>query len=335
MSWAGAQQINIEQYRGRRGYRRAAPAFVMDYTSPSPRTAALICFSHLRWHFVYQRPQHLMARFAREYRVMFVEEPVGTDAAKPWLESHAVDGGVQIVVPQMPRSLTGPEADSAQRALLDQLLATEGIRRPLLYYFTPLALRFSDRHRRIAGRLRLHGRAFRVRGRAAGNSRAGAGLAGPRGSRFHGRREPVRGQAPLASEHPRLSQQRRCRPFRARPRAAVRPGGPGAVAATAAGLLWRHRRAARPRADRCGCRHAPGLAAGHGGTGGEDRSGRAAQARQHPLARPQAVRGAAATIWPAGTLRCCLSRATNRLVSSARRRRRNTWPPAGPSSRPR
>ena len=44
----------------------------------------------------------------------------------------------------MPRSLTGPEADSAQRALLDQLLATEGIRRPLLYYFTPLALKFSD-----------------------------------------------------------------------------------------------------------------------------------------------------------------------------------------------
>ena len=145
MSWAGAQQINIEEYRGRRGHRRAAPSSAMDYTSPSPRTAALICFSHLRWHFVYQRPQHLMARFAREYRVMFVEEPVGTDAAKPWLESHAVGGGIQIVVPQMPRSLTGPEADSAQRALLDQLLATEGIRRPLLYYFTPLPLKFSDR----------------------------------------------------------------------------------------------------------------------------------------------------------------------------------------------
>ena len=142
MSWAGAQQINIEQYRGR---RRAAPSSAMDYTSPLPRTAALICFSHLRWHFVYQRPQHLMARFAREYRVMFVEEPVGTDAAKPWLESHAVGGGIQIVVPQMPRSLTGPEADSAQRALIDQLLATEGIRRPLLYYFTPLPLKFSDR----------------------------------------------------------------------------------------------------------------------------------------------------------------------------------------------
>jgi UDP-galactopyranose mutase len=104
----------------------------------------LICFSHLRWHFVYQRPQHLMARFAREYRVFFIEEPVTTDAAEPWLESHAVDGGIQIVVPRIPSALTGPEADAAQRALVDRLLATEGIRQPVLYYFTPLALKFSD-----------------------------------------------------------------------------------------------------------------------------------------------------------------------------------------------
>jgi UDP-galactopyranose mutase len=36
----------------------------------------VICFSHLRWDFVYQRPQHLMSRFARSGRVFFVEEPV-------------------------------------------------------------------------------------------------------------------------------------------------------------------------------------------------------------------------------------------------------------------
>ena len=36
----------------------------------------IVCFSHLRWHFVFQRPQHLMSRFARERRVFFIEEPV-------------------------------------------------------------------------------------------------------------------------------------------------------------------------------------------------------------------------------------------------------------------
>lgn len=34
----------------------------------------LICFSHLRWNFVFQRPQHLMTRYPG--RVFFMEEPV-------------------------------------------------------------------------------------------------------------------------------------------------------------------------------------------------------------------------------------------------------------------
>ena len=36
----------------------------------------VVCLSHLRWNFVYQRPQHLMVRWARERRVFFIEEPV-------------------------------------------------------------------------------------------------------------------------------------------------------------------------------------------------------------------------------------------------------------------
>ena len=41
---------------------------------------ALICVSHLRWNFVFQRPQHLMTRAAKQYRVFYVEEPVFGDA---------------------------------------------------------------------------------------------------------------------------------------------------------------------------------------------------------------------------------------------------------------
>ena len=36
----------------------------------------IICFSHLRWNFVYQRPQHLFSRFAKHYTVYFFEEPL-------------------------------------------------------------------------------------------------------------------------------------------------------------------------------------------------------------------------------------------------------------------
>src|SRR4051794_41089791 len=48
-------------------------------SAPDPQPTNLICFSHLRWNFVFQRPQHLMSRFARQMRVIFWEEPVDID----------------------------------------------------------------------------------------------------------------------------------------------------------------------------------------------------------------------------------------------------------------
>jgi len=45
-------------------------------SAPDPEPPTLICFSHLRWNFVFQRPQHLMCRFSREMPVIYWEEPV-------------------------------------------------------------------------------------------------------------------------------------------------------------------------------------------------------------------------------------------------------------------
>ena len=60
--------------------------------------STLICFSHLRWDFVYQRPQHLMSRFARQGRVFY--EAHGHSeriyAMKPMLE-HIL-AGVQYAI---------------------------------------------------------------------------------------------------------------------------------------------------------------------------------------------------------------------------------------------
>src|SRR5688572_24548757 len=42
----------------------------------------LVVFCHLRWDFVWQRPQQLMSRFARNRRVYFVEEPIFRDAGE-------------------------------------------------------------------------------------------------------------------------------------------------------------------------------------------------------------------------------------------------------------
>ena len=40
-------------------------------SAPEPEAATLVCFSHLRWNFVFQRPQHLMSCFAREMAVIY------------------------------------------------------------------------------------------------------------------------------------------------------------------------------------------------------------------------------------------------------------------------
>jgi UDP-galactopyranose mutase len=53
----------------------------------------LICFSHLRWDFVFQRPQHLMAGFAKNHRVFFWEEPIYSEGlGEPRLYSRTCAG---------------------------------------------------------------------------------------------------------------------------------------------------------------------------------------------------------------------------------------------------
>src|SRR5215211_9292166 len=75
----------------------------------------LICLSHLRWDFVYQRPQHLLSRCARDRGVFFVEEPVLDDDGLR-LELTRRDG-VTLAVPHLPEGLSPETAEAFQRAL--------------------------------------------------------------------------------------------------------------------------------------------------------------------------------------------------------------------------
>jgi UDP-galactopyranose mutase len=101
----------------------------------------LLCFSHLRWNFVYQRPQHLMTRFARDRRVFYVEEPMA-DAAEPRLDVDT-DNGVTVVVPHLPAHLDPVLGARLQQILLGNLLREHQIVHPILWYYTPMALEWS------------------------------------------------------------------------------------------------------------------------------------------------------------------------------------------------
>ena len=120
---------------------------VADFGSADLRPAnidLLICFSHLRWHFVTQRPQHLMTRFAAEHDVLYWEEPVFGAAEPRLVLEQCRDSGVTIATPHLP---DGAEANGdAVKSLLDEHLRGDG-RQPMLWYYTPMMLPFS-RHLR-------------------------------------------------------------------------------------------------------------------------------------------------------------------------------------------
>ena len=106
-------------------------------------SSLLICFSHLRWNFVFQRPQHLMARFARHHDVVFWEEPVSTTRPDAFLEvriEHEL--GVRVVVPQLPAGIDPATIDVTLRRLLDDFIAVRP-QRIVRWYYTPMMLGFS------------------------------------------------------------------------------------------------------------------------------------------------------------------------------------------------
>jgi glycosyltransferase involved in cell wall biosynthesis len=104
----------------------------------------IVCFSHLRWNFVYQRPQHLLSRFRKYHRVFVIEEPV-YDAPSRFNEIYQdPKSSVWIVVPHLPHSAKDDEVLEAQRSLLDLFMDSMNIKQYLLWYYSPMALGFSD-----------------------------------------------------------------------------------------------------------------------------------------------------------------------------------------------
>ena len=110
----------------------------------------LICFSHLRWHFVTQRPQHLLSLAAKEGRVFYWEEPVWHSAGELPLKSEGRLGShLEIIAEQenlwvvRPHITWGIDFEDGQRALLDEFTTLFGIERFISWYYTPMALGFS------------------------------------------------------------------------------------------------------------------------------------------------------------------------------------------------
>ena len=106
----------------------------------------LVCLSHLRWSFVFQRPQHLLSRCAQERRVFFVEEPIfSADQREPaHLEATTSPEGVVVIVAHFAEGVGPEEVERTYGQLLREYLSQEDVTDYVLWYYTPMALPLAE-----------------------------------------------------------------------------------------------------------------------------------------------------------------------------------------------
>ncbi|TFZ06374.1 glycosyltransferase family 1 protein [Ramlibacter henchirensis] len=101
----------------------------------------LIVFCHLRWNFVYQRPQHLLSRLGSRWRVVLIEEPV-TGQAEQRLERFSPAPGVEVWRPHVHGTAPGFHDDhiSVLQKFVNEAIAQQKITDYWVWFYTPMAV---------------------------------------------------------------------------------------------------------------------------------------------------------------------------------------------------
>jgi hypothetical protein len=103
----------------------------------------VVCLAHRRWSCFYERSQHLMTQCAQERRAVYVEEPE-FDTTGPDVEMSETRTGVITLIPHIPPTTLLDGVRRAQRRALDFVLAHLGCANPVLWYYAPQAVAFTD-----------------------------------------------------------------------------------------------------------------------------------------------------------------------------------------------
>ena len=114
--------------------------------APSRSSHPLIVQSHLRWDFVWQRPQQLMSRFAETAPVLFVEEPIFMDdVGRASLDVQNPSTNIYRAIPRLPGALR-EDYDSAIAEVKKLVLAKVSgngsleklFRNSIQWFYTPM-----------------------------------------------------------------------------------------------------------------------------------------------------------------------------------------------------
>src|SRR4051812_20422709 len=102
----------------------------------------IVVFSHLRWDFVYQRPQHLMSRLAGGRRIIFIEEPQFVKSPVAYWNYTSPPPNVAVYRPRTPIRGGGfsDRHFPILRELLADLVQREELDPYVVWLYTPMAL---------------------------------------------------------------------------------------------------------------------------------------------------------------------------------------------------
>lgn len=105
----------------------------------------LICFSHLRWNFVFQRPQHLLIKFSKHHRVFYIEEPVYNSERNGYtIQTDQEHPNISILVPQISAGTPVHEHQLILKEVVNEVLREEAIESYICWYYSPMAFDWSN-----------------------------------------------------------------------------------------------------------------------------------------------------------------------------------------------
>jgi glycosyltransferase involved in cell wall biosynthesis len=94
----------------------------------------VIVFSHLRWEFVTQRPQHIMKRLAKNRKIFFVEEPISFDSHNHGtLHISSPEKNITVIQPR----ISFEEVPDILSVLLQETFASSLFSDVILWFYTP------------------------------------------------------------------------------------------------------------------------------------------------------------------------------------------------------
>ena len=163
---------------------------------PVAQKPRLVCFSHLRWDFVWQPPQHLLTRAAKNYDVLVIEEPFsGLAETSAHRTRPPCAGGITIAVPVLPEGLS-EDIIAEQHDLIEKLIGRETTVAAGFLVLRADGARLRAISNAISASMTTWTNSLSSAAHRGSDDRAGERSVFARGGyRLYGRHEPLRGQA--------------------------------------------------------------------------------------------------------------------------------------------